>query len=97
MSAVGTPRSRTRRGSTMASPPWASAQRGPLYVGAYFTLVEGGVQEDMAGRWVVIPTYRFGGKFSACLFNPLYQMDQQLRTEYWSEPSLVRRLFTSRR
>lgn len=68
-----------------------------LYVGAYFMLVEGGVQEDMAGQWIVIPTYRFGGKFSVVLFNPLYRMDRQLRTEYWSEPVVVRRSFTSGR
>lgn len=68
-----------------------------LYVAAYFTLVEGGVQEDASGQWVVIPTYRFCGKVSVSLFDPLYQVDRQLRTEHWSEPTVVRRMFSSRR
>jgi hypothetical protein len=59
-----------------------------LYVGSYLLLVEASPLSFMSGigPWPRVPDYRVGGKAAEVFFEPIQQIDERVRPQYWRFP-----------
>jgi hypothetical protein len=68
-----------------------------IYAGSYYATVERRIHHDFtelgpSGPATIglVPSYSIGGDISASLFLPIHQIDQKLRSRYWSIVEAVR-------